>query len=76
MPTKNPLSPKKLLLSKWTSVHPVKKQKHFLVSKVVLPEIPQEAIEHVEIEAVFSKEVWQIQWRELTDPSVWKQGWV
>ena len=57
MPTKNPLSPKKLLLSKWTAVRPVKKQKHFLVSKVILPELPHEAIEQVEIEAVFSKEV-------------------
>jgi hypothetical protein len=46
------------------------------VSKVILPELPHEAIEHVEIEAVFSKEVWQIHWRELTDPTIWKQGWV
>jgi tryptophan-rich hypothetical protein len=72
----NPLSPKKLLLSKWTAVQPVKKQKHFLVSKVILPELPHEAIEHVEIESVFSKEVRQIHWRELTDPTIWKQGWV
>ena len=76
MPTKNPLSPKKLLLTKWTAVHPIKKQKHFLVSKVILPELPHEAIEQVEIEAVFSKEVRQIPWRELTDPTIWKQGWV
>lgn len=72
----NPLSPKKLLLSKWTAVHPVKKQKHFLVSKVILPELPHEAIEHVEIGSVFSKEVRQIHWRELTDSTIWKQGWV
>ena len=76
MPTKNLLSPKKLLLTKWTAVHPVKKQKHFLVSKVILSELPHEAIQHVEIEAVFSKEVRQIDWRELTDASKWKQGWV
>jgi tryptophan-rich hypothetical protein len=76
MLTKNPLSPKKLLLTKWTAVHPVKKQKHFLVSKVILPELPYEAIKQVEIEAVFSKEVWKIDWRELTDATKWKQGWV
>ncbi|MFZ4119053.1 MAG: TIGR02450 family Trp-rich protein [Polynucleobacter sp.] len=76
MPTKNPLSPKKLLLTKWTAVHPIKKQKHFLVCKVILPELPQEAIKHVEIEAVFSKEVRQIDWHELTDATIWKQGWV
>jgi tryptophan-rich hypothetical protein len=76
MPTKNLLSPKKLLLTKWTAVYPVKKQKHFLVSKVILPELPHEAIQQVEIEAVFCKEVRQIDWRELTDASKWKQGWV
>jgi tryptophan-rich hypothetical protein len=76
MPTKNLLSPKKLLLTKWTAVHPVKKQKHFLVSKVILPELPHEAIQRVEIEAVYSKEVQQIDWRELTDAGKWKQGWV
>jgi tryptophan-rich hypothetical protein len=76
MPTKNLLSPKKLLLTKWTAVQPIQKQKHFLVSKVILPELPDEAIQQVEIEAVFSKEVRQIDWRELTDASIWKQGWV
>jgi hypothetical protein len=30
----------------------------------------------VEIEAVFSQEVRQIDWRELTDATIWKQGWV
>jgi tryptophan-rich hypothetical protein len=76
MPTKNPLSPKKLLLTKWTAVQPIKKQKHFLVCKMILPEVPHEAIKLVEIEAVFSKEVRQIDWRELTDAAIWKQGWV
>ena len=76
MPTKNPLSPKKLLLTKWTAVRPIKKQKHFLVSKVILPEFPHESIKQVEIEAIFSKEVQQIDWCELTDTAKWKQGWV
>ena len=30
----------------------------------------------VEIEAVFSKAVQMIAWRELQDHSVWRQGWV
>jgi hypothetical protein len=29
----NPLNPKKLLLTKWTAVKPIAKQKHFLVSR-------------------------------------------
>jgi tryptophan-rich hypothetical protein len=72
----NPLNPKKLLLSKWTAVKPVAKQKHFLVSRVIQPELPTEPVELVEIEAVFSKAVKVITWRELQDESVWRQGWV
>jgi len=72
----NPLNPKKLLLSKWTAVTPVKKQKHFLVSKVIQPEVPTDPIELVEIEAVFSKAKQIIAWRELQDDKIWRQGWV
>ena len=39
-PTRNPLSPKKLLLSKWTAVTPRHKERHFIVTRVVLPEPP------------------------------------
>ena len=49
----NPLNPKKLLLSKWTAVTPVAKQRHFLVSKVIQPALPDEPIEQVEIEAKY-----------------------
>ena len=72
----NPLNPKKLLLTKWTSVTPVAKQKHFLVSRVIQPDDPTDLIDRVEIEAVFSKAVQEIAWRDLQDDSVWRQGWV
>ena len=72
----NPLNPKKLLLSKWTAVKPVAKQKHFLVSRVIQPDDPDNPIESVEIEAVFSKATQVIKWRDLQDDSVWRQGWV
>jgi tryptophan-rich hypothetical protein len=71
----NPLNPKKLLLSKWTAVIPLAKQKHFLVSKVIKPELPTESIEWVEIESVFSKATKVIQWRDLQNDQVWRQGW-
>ena len=73
---KNLLSPKKLLLSKWTAVKPSHKRKHFLVSKVILPELPETAIEFVELEAVFDQQSQIIPWRELKDTEVWLQGWV
>jgi hypothetical protein len=72
----NPLSPKKLLLSKWTAVKPVDKQKHFLVSRVIQPAFPDDPIELVEIQSVYSNATQIIAWRELQHDSVWRQGWV
>jgi len=72
----NLLSPKKLLLTKWTAANPSHKRKHFLVSKVILPELPEQAIEFVELEAVFDQHVRVIPWRELKDSEIWLQGWV
>lgn len=72
----NPLHPKKLLLTKWTAVQPVARNKHFLVCKVVEPDPPGTPVEWVELEAVFSKKVTRIGWRELQDDTRWRQGWV
>jgi tryptophan-rich hypothetical protein len=72
----NPLNPKKLLLTKWTAVKPIAKQKHFLVSKVIQPEQLTDPIESVEIESVFSKAKQIIHWRELQNDAVWRQGWL
>jgi tryptophan-rich hypothetical protein len=72
----NALHPKKLLLSKWTAVKPIAKNKHFLVSKVIEPDLPETAIEWVELEAVYSKQQIRLAWRDLRDASQWKQGWV
>lgn len=69
------LNPKKLLLSKWTAVKPVAKQKHFLVSKIIVPEMPDQPIQFVEIEAIYTKKTSQIAWRELADTDMWIQGW-
>lgn len=74
--TKNPIHPKKLLLSKWTAVTPVNKEKHFMVIKVIEPEVEGGPIEQVVIEAVMSKRQKTIQWRSLSDVLEWKQGWV
>lgn len=73
---KNPLSPKKLLMTKWTAVKPRDREKHFVVTRVVEPDPPSVRIEQVELEAVHSKRVQLLHWRELTDASLWRQGWV
>ena len=72
----NPLNPKKLRLTKWTAVKPIDKQKHFLVSRVIQPELETDSVEFVEIESVFSKATQIIQWRALQNDEVWRQGWV
>ncbi|MEI6458292.1 MAG: TIGR02450 family Trp-rich protein [Pseudomonadota bacterium] len=72
----NPLSSKKLLLTKWTAVTPRKREKHFVVVRVIEPELPSMRVEQVELEAVHSKQVYLLHWRELTDASLWRQGWV
>ena len=73
---RNPLSPKKLLLSKWTAVQPLNREKHFLVVRVIEPEPPAVRIEQIELQAVHSGRVRQLHWRELTNRQVWRQGWV
>ena len=72
----NALHPKKLLLSKWTAVKSVARQKHFLVVTVIEPEPPEAPVEWVEIEAVYSKKVQRIRWRELLDDTLGRQGWL
>lgn len=75
-PEMNPVSVKKLLLSKWTAVKPTDKRKHFLVTRVIQPEPPDIRVQWVELEAVHSKLVRCVHWHELRDPALWRQGWV
>ena len=72
----NSIHPKKLLLTKWTAVKPVARQKHFLVTEVVQPEMPDGKIEWIEIEAVYTKNAQRIHRQELRDRLVWCQGWI
>ena len=72
----NAVHPKKLLLSKWTAVLPLARDKHFLVVRVILPEPPVTRIDEVDIEAVHSRTSRRIAWRELRDETLWRQGWV
>lgn len=70
------IQPKKLLLSKWTAVKPVAKEKHFLVTKVVAPEHEGGKVEWVDLEAVHSKAARRMAWIELRDSKQWVRGWV
>jgi len=69
----NKLHPKKLLHSKWTSVSPENKEKHFLITEVEFNE--EGDVELCIIEAIMSKRSMQIDWQGLKDKAVWLQGW-
>lgn len=69
-------NPKKLLNSKWTAAIPENKEKHFIVTKLMLPDAPLQPIEFIELEAVHSKRSQLIAWQLLNDEKVWLQGWV
>ncbi len=73
---RTPLSPKKLLHTKWTAVAPRDREKHFIVTTVIEPRAPGAPGEFVELESVYTKRTRVIRWRELTDASVWGQGWL
>ncbi|EXI78616.1 MAG: hypothetical protein AW10_02968 [Candidatus Accumulibacter appositus] len=74
-PASRHLNPKKLLLSKWTAASPYGKEKHFMVTGVIQPKHPDSRIETIVIEAVYSRRVFSLSWRDLSDGRQWLQGW-
>jgi tryptophan-rich hypothetical protein len=75
-PARNRVDPRKLLLGKWTAVVPRDREKHFLVVKVLDPDVAGGPVTKVQLEAVLSRRVLVVPWRELEDAAVWKRGWV
>lgn len=71
--SRNSLNPKKLRNSKWTSINPVNKEKHFVVTTVKYDE--NGAITCCLIEAVCSGRSIAIEWRELGNSEEWVIGW-
>lgn len=69
----NKISPKALLHSKWTHLQVSNKEKHFMVNLVKFDE-NQNVIECI-IEAVFTKNEYSIDWRELKSADKWCIGW-
>ena len=74
-PLKRRLNPKKLLMSKWTAANPIHKEKHFLVTQLISPKLPDAPMEYIELEAVYSHRTMILPWRDLTDTKQWLQGW-
>jgi tryptophan-rich hypothetical protein len=72
--TNNQINPAKLLLSKWTAVVPHNKEKHFLVTRV--NEDEQGIILACTVEAVLTKQEYEMNWQELKDSACWLAGWL
>lgn len=67
------INPNKLLLSKWTAVAPLNRERHFLVSKLLRDEL--ENVTGCVLEAVLTQRTQQMDWQLLKDESRWQQGW-
>ena len=60
-------------MSKWTAVHPQGKERHFLVTRLIRDE--DDVIIACELEAVISKNSYEMDWRKLKDDKYRKTGW-
>jgi len=69
----NQINPKKLLLSKWTSVSPKNKERHFIVTELICDE--SEKIVACVVEAVINKKNYTVEWKKLKDDDLWLMGW-
>lgn len=69
----NQINPRKLLLSKWTAVKPVKREKHFIVTECQLNEL--EEVISVDLQAVVTKRTQRLPWKHLQDSQQWLTGW-
>ncbi len=70
----NQINPRKLLLSKWTAVQPLEREKHFIVTDCQLDELEEEVVS-VDLQAVLTKRSQRLPWKRLKDSNQWQAGW-
>lgn len=73
MNARHRLNPRKLMLSKWTAIRPVNREKHFLVSEVFCDD--DDVVLEVELQAVLTHRAQRLPWQALQDMQTWKMGW-
>lgn len=69
----NPVIKHKLILSKWTARYPQNNEIHFIVNRWLKPEEGQK--DYLELEAVLTKNLYHIHFKELKNFDKWKIGW-
>lgn len=67
------INPNKLMLSKWTSLVPKNKEKHFIVISLIQDD--EENVTDIILEAVYTKNTYQMPWQTLQTED-WIQGWL
>lgn len=67
------LNPRKLLLSKWTAVKPLRREKHFLVTELFCDEAG--TVIDIELQAVLTQRSQRLPWQSLQDAEHWQFGW-
>ncbi|MGY5450422.1 TIGR02450 family Trp-rich protein [Agarivorans sp. MS3-6] len=69
----NQINPKQLLRSKWTKRQVVNKMKHFEVIELEIDD--DQRVQRCVIQAVYNQQDFEINWRELKNSTLWRQGW-
>ena len=67
------INPRKLLNSKWTSLTPDFKERHFMVVNAELNAKGKPVF--CQIEAILTHKLFKIDWQQLKDGSQWRFGW-
>lgn len=73
-PHTNRFSKAKLLNSKWTALHVMQKEKHFLVIELLRDE-QTDQIHHCVLQAVMTKNEYRLSPNDLKDGRLWQMGW-
>ena len=69
----NRINPDKLMNSKWTARQPQRRERHFIVTRLIRDE--HEKVQACDLEAVISHQVYRVEWRKLKDSTDWLTGW-
>ena len=72
---RNPVNRVKLPGSKWTAVQPKNREKHFIVLDWVR-DADGRPTDEIEVEAILTRVVRVLCWRELEDWDRWRIGWL
>ncbi len=60
------INPKKLGNSKWTTVKPINKEKHFIITRLQLKK--DHSISQIQMQAIMTKRKFFVQWQDLQNP--------